>query len=711
MNKENLMPLKSIKGYKVTNLPKDFIAGVVIAALSIPVAMGYAEIAGLPSIYGLYASIIAPLAYAIVTGTKNIVFSMDSATAAMTGGMLVAAGIALGTPETIAAMPILTIATAVFLILFSITKASRAMSLIPIPVIHGFICGVSISVIIGQIPMLLGITPDMSGNVIQDIIQICLTIPQTNIAAAGISALSLVAIALMKKFAPKLPNALIVLVITTIIACVLAANGTLVDTIPEVESGLPTIAAIDFGSVDMLKIVGCAFVIAVIVSLESLMCIESFALKTGEIIDGDKELSSFGIANLVAGIFGCPPCSASVSRTAAGMSAGSISQLAAIFSALVVAAVCLFCGPVISMLPKAALSAIVVVALIDVVDFAKLKSYIKETPVAFAVFFVSALIVVVFGAIPGIICGVIMSVALKIYRKHLMKKDFDVLGPVPYSNEGIPKKDEIETGYNTAFYKIAGDLSFLNASKVINEIENCVNKDENTQAIVIKISKLDRIDTTACDKLIQELSSLISRGIHVKLVRKMKITSDHYTRSQLRKLMGEINTYPNTRIALWSLKNEYDKGLKPRTPKDWIEEANDGEEIEVEQGNVITGDRAIMAIAYQVGEAKATEDNAIELFCDIKGKLSFMQSETEWGFMADYAKDKDSEHPFEKLRIYSTDQDKILAEYRNGEWTTYDEEERENIEYSVTAISTYIENYTKASKADKNQHDERNTTD
>ena len=227
--------------------------------------------------------------------------------------------------------------------------------------------------------------------------------------------------------------------------------------------------------------------------------------------------------------------------------------------------------------------------------------------------------------------------------------------------------------------------------------------------MIIKISKLDRVDLTACDKLIQELQSLISRGIHVKLVRKMSKTSDNYSRYQLRSLMTAVNTYPSMKIAMWSLKNEHDNDSNPRTPKDWVKEAG-ADAGEGEPREIIPGDRPIMTIEYHVGNDKASERNAVELFCDIKGTLSFMQSGAEWEFMADCASSKEAEpneNVFEKLRIYSAKENRVLADYRDGKWLEYDEGEKDSIDYSLSTITSYISAYASKSASKKGKEKEK----
>ena len=172
------MIVEAMKGYRAADLPKDAVAGLVIAALSVPIAMGYAEVVGLPAIYGLWASIVAPLAFGLLTGTRRVVFGMDSAAAAMTASMLAAAGI-VGQDAVVAAMPLLTLLTALFLLLLGWAGAGRLIRRMPLPVMHGFIFGIAITVVIGQIPLLLGTTADTSGTIVSKVAAIVSCLPSS----------------------------------------------------------------------------------------------------------------------------------------------------------------------------------------------------------------------------------------------------------------------------------------------------------------------------------------------------------------------------------------------------------------------------------------------------------------------------------------------------------------------------------------------------
>lgn len=628
------MIVEAIKGYRAADLPKDAVAGLVIAALSIPIAMGYAEVVGLPAIYGLWASIVAPLAFGLLTGTRRVVFGMDSAAAAMTASMLAAAGIAAqGQDAIVSAMPLLTLLTALFLLLLGWAGAGRLIRRTPLPVMHGFIFGIALTVV---------------------------------------SALCIAGMYLLKRFFPKVPSAIVVLVAAALVCNGLAAAGLPIVFLPQVSGTLPHIATVLPEGLDIVALLLAAFAIAVVVSLESLLCVEAFSAGDVPAPSPDGEMRTFGLANALVGLIGCPPCSASMSRTAAGIASGSLSQVASVFSSLIVAVVAFAAGSFMGFLPRCALSAIVVVALLDIVDFGKITTYALKTRREFMVFAASAALVVLLGAVAGILGGFILALALRAGREKIDTSGPELLGAVPYKPDDLPAKKDIEVGYALGIAKLSGDLSFMNIAKAQEEIEAAAAGNE---ALILKLSKLDTIDTTAADKLDETLDSLMARGVHVKLVRPIKETSDHYTRYELRRLMQDFKFYPSVRTAMHSLAEEYAAGMEPQRPDTWLADAPAPRRLRkvAAEASIIDGDRPVVAIAGLRNHAGDVVDSDGAPFLeDIRGKLSFLQSRRAFQFSADYLEGAargqadENGHFFSKLLLWDEVTGEVVLDYRGG---------------------------------------------
>lgn len=678
-------PLAGFRGYKLSMVPEDLIAGLVIAALSIPIAMGYAEIAGLPPEYGLYASIVAPLAYALVTSTKRIVFGLDSATVAVTGSMIAAVGISLGTEQTIAVMPLICLLVAAFLMVFAIFRAGRLIRLIPMPVLHGFIFGVSITVILGQVPLLTATSPDMSGGFVSDVTNVLMALPGANIPSVIMAIICLAGLILIGKVAPRIPGALVVL-LGAAVACA-AFNLTEVGLVmlPAVEGAIPMPTMPDLTAADLTSVIICSFAIAIIVALESMLCLETFAMRTGVRADHDRELYSFGIAQAVVGIFGCPPCANSLSRTAAGISSGSQSQLASIFGAAIILLTCLFLSPYIALLPRVALATIVVLALWRLIDFKAIKRYASTAPYEFAVFCLSAFVVIFYGAIEGVIAGTILSVAIIFYRTHSAKST-EAIGAMKYFSSDDPiLGTEIHTGYNVKVFRLFGHVNFLNIDKIIEEMDTEVTPD--TEALILRISRVETLDATAADKLITQLQAYTARGIHVKISRKVRPVGDRSTLREMTNLMTLFKFYPNVEAARASLKREHDLGMDAQKPIDWV----GGLVAKTGVHSILEGDRPIISITRHSLSGQRNRGDVHLDNPDLVGNIKFLQSKVTFRFQANYeeAKDLDNkEHPFTELLITDENQTTKIIEYKDGQWSNPDDVQ--NLLVMISPVASYM---------------------
>lgn len=689
-------PLSSFKGYKPEFVLQDVVAGIVIAALSIPIAMGYADIAGLPPEYGLYASFVAPLVFALVTGTRHIVFGMDSAAVAMTGSMLAAIGITLGTGEVVRVMPMLTLFVAAFLILFSVLKAGRIIRLVPMPVMHGFIAGISLTVILTQIPHLLGTAADTSGPFWMDVVNVAASLRFVNAPSALVAAGSAVIILAIKRHAPKIPSALVALLIATVVSAVFRLSEHGVVMLNAVQAGFPLPAVPDFTAYGVLATAGAALAIALVVALESLLCLETFSIKAGTRSNGSRELLSFGIANAVCCLFACPPCSASISRTAAGMSAGGRTQLASIVSALVVAAVVFFLGPVLQFMPRAALSVIVTIALVEVCDFGKISRYAKHMKAEFSVFLVAFAAVIFFGAVPGILSGFALAVVFAFVRKK-RNGDAELMGAVPYGKYESPdgkKRKKADPGLRYEVLRLEGDLSFLNVDRTIDLLAEQIKSD--TEAVIINLNKVTSIDTTATDKITQLLDMLFSRGVNVKLVRKVRPTNDTYTRFELRQLMHNMKFYPSVRFALMSLKSDKENQIDPQRASGWLSDpdaaaSNEGDSANIEYDEevpfkILSGDQPVLTVnSWELSQGKKSTKRILH------AKLTYLQSQEVLLFDAGYNPEKPlkaGKRSFDTLKVFHSKSGELVARYKRGGWEWLVDEE--NLENAITIIDAYV---------------------
>lgn len=541
---KGLVPLASLKGYGLSDVPHDIIAGLIIAALSIPIAMGYAEIAGLSPVYGLYASILPAIVFALVTNTRSIVFGLDSAAVAVTGGVVAGMGVALGSEQAFALMPMLTALVALFLLLFSLTRAGKLVHYVPEPVMNGFILGISITIILHQVPKLLDVA-ELEFSMFIDWQALTAFAIDINIPTVALSIFSLSALFFIGSYAPKLPGALIVLAFGMLFSVAFGLESQGVAVLGDMPEGFPSLVLPHITGLGAAVMIGGAFSIAVTISIESLLTLNTFCMQEGERPHGDRELVSLALGNAASSLIGCPPCSASLSRTAAAKSSGGVSQLASVIGALTIAAFVLVLAPYLRHLPQPVLASIVVYAMVQVVDFGAVRRYAKNVRIELGVLMLVACVVILFGALAGVAAGIVVSLITQFYRaratgnQKLMGFKGDVSGK-SRGNSSIPE--------NMRVYYLRGFLSFSNIDRELEVVREGVV--DGVDTVILEISGVTNLDATATETLRRFIRSLRDQEVNVRIVRSLALANDHYTRYELRRLMKRVNMYPTVRSAI-----------------------------------------------------------------------------------------------------------------------------------------------------------------
>jgi SulP family sulfate permease len=538
--------LRGFAGCSTSTLPRDISSGLVVAALTIPISMGYAQVAGLPPAYGLFASIVAPVLYALLTHSHHIVFGMDSATSAALGGVLVSAGVVYSTSDAVSYAAVVGLSTAIFLVLFSLLHLGRLAQRVPTPVVHGFVAGISVSVIVGQIPLLLGAEDVSGGNLVSQLVSCAQLLPGTRVLPVVLSACSLAVLFFCRRRFPRLPAALLVLVIAIVCSALFdwSVHGVVMLGALPSTSLLPHLPS--FSGVDMVRAVFGGFAVAVVSAIESLLTVSLFALRHGWSGDEDHELLSFGVSNALAAFFGCPPCSASLSRSVAGEAAGSQTQLSSLVSAATIALAVLLASSVFSYLPQCVLAAIVVEALVNVIDVHKIRRYATKMRSEFLVFLITALFVAFFGAIPGVAFGIAVSFLLHLYRTRSTRHE-KLMGII--STHAVP--DGVEIPHDTMVFSFKGSLSFLNVAPLVETLISELRDD--LRVVILDLTGVTELDTTATDRIVSVIDAVKSRGTWVRIVRSVAPSKDHYTRFELEHIFHQARIYPTVASAVAGL--------------------------------------------------------------------------------------------------------------------------------------------------------------
>lgn len=496
--------LGSLRGYKKEYFKNDLMAGIIIAALTIPISMGYAQVAGLPPVYGLYGSILPTLAYAVFASSKQVVFGVDAAAAAITGSVIATAGIGAYTTEALIFVPLLAILSGILLIIFSAARLGKLMSYISQPVMGGFISGVGFSLMFMQIPKMMGLPITPSEEIITNFTRIAQALSQVNWIAVGLSVSAIVVILFARKFYPKVPMPLFVLIISIFIM----SSGELelrgVNVMGAVQSGLPMFSLPIISSEQLASFGGYgqvfyyAFLVAIVVMTESLLASNNFAMKNDYKLDDNQELLAFGIANVASAVSGGPPTSASVSRTAASDSFGGKTQLAPIISAAIMIGV-LFLTPFLYHLPMPVLSAIVFCALTTVVEWDLAKHLRKTDKGEYLIFLASCLGVLFLGIIPGVIIGVILSFAAMLRQASNPPRSFIGTMEGQQGYFAMTRYPDARHIPGVLMYRFSSTLSFANAHVFFDDIMSAFTPE--TRLVIIDASGIGAIDYTAAGRI------------------------------------------------------------------------------------------------------------------------------------------------------------------------------------------------------------------
>ena len=500
-----------IQGFSVKTLPKDIFTGIIIALVSIPISMGYAQVAGLPPMYGLYGSIFPILIFGLFSTSPQFIFGVDAAPAALVGAFLGTVGIEAFSEKAVQVVPMISFFVGIWLLIFYILKAGRLVTYISTPVMGGFISGISSTIILMQIPKILGGSSG-SGELIELSEHIYHTCRENfNYMSFILGGLSLVILLVSKKLVPKLPMSIFVMAGGAVIGYTGFADRYNVAKLSAIQNGLPAWSFPHFEFDILTDVLTVSLTVAVVIMAETLLASNNFANKNGYKINGNNEILVYGIANLAACFVGCCPVNGSVSRTSMGEQYGGKSQVMSLAASVTMMIILLFCTGFIQYLPVPILTAIVISALLGAVEFDLAERLYHQDKRELFIFLGAFFGVLVFGTVYGVLIGVVLSFVSVVINTANPKRSF--LGVIS-GHEGFHSLERNTYAVplkNAVIYRFSGNLYFANINMFINDIENALN--ENTECVVVDSGAICNIDITAADKINSLCKSLEKSGV------------------------------------------------------------------------------------------------------------------------------------------------------------------------------------------------------
>ena len=526
--------------YQRSWLRGDAVAGAVVAALAVPQALGYASLAGAPVQAGLYAVPVALVAYAIFGSSRQLVVGPVSTVSVLSGSFLASFGVA-GTTQAASYTAALALASGLVLIAAGFLRIGWAAEFLSKPIVTGFVLGLTILVILNEVPHLLGV-PSPQGQVVERIGALgeSLTRGDADPTTVVISAVSLLLLFGGARWVPKVPWGLTVLVAGLVVSSAmdLAAEG--VEVVGTVPRGLPTpaIPSVDSGDLPALLSAGAA--LALVGLAEGLSAARLFAGRGGYRVEADQELLASGVANLASGLFGGLGVAGSLSKTAAASDARSRSQIAGVVAAALSLMVIVAIAPVLSDLPRAVLSAIVINAVWKLMDFAALRRYARVRRNDIVAAIVAAVGVLWFGPLNGLLIAVATSVLGLIYRSSRLQ--IDTMGRVPGEKAAwgsMTRHQERPTYPGVLVLRIDTAIFWVTAAPVLDAVVDRVDCTPGVRAVVLDLEATNQMDVTSLDALADLLRALRDRNVDLYLVRVMSPVRRALKRSGLMAEIGE----------------------------------------------------------------------------------------------------------------------------------------------------------------------------
>jgi len=535
--------LEWLPKYQLSWLRPDIIAGLTVWAVMVPEAMAYSGIAGVHPIIGLYAVPIPLIAYAIFGTSRTMIIGPDSATALISGVTVGAVVAQHGSAPFEAPTAALAVMVGVFFLIFGLLRMGWVANFISTPVMKGFIQGLVWVTIIGQVPKLFGIEGG-SGNFFEKLWTAVEKLPEANPTTTVIGLVSLALIFALARFLPRVPAALTTVVLAIVAVPVFELGDMGVDIVGSVKAGLPPFGIPDVKLADLTAIVPGALAIVLLGYAESLGAAKAAQEKSGGEIDPNQELVSHGPANLGAGLSGGFIVVGSLSKTSVAMGAGGKTQLSSLINAGFVFLTLMFLMPLFKNLPHATLAAIVIHAMLGLMDFGYLRRLRGISLVEFGLAMTAFAGELIFGVLQGIGLGVVLSIVALIYRASY--PGTAVLGQLPGKEayRDLKRHPEATTIPGLLLFRFDSSLFFANATHFSDVLKRKISEAEGpVRAVLIDAEPTNLIDATACDMLVKLHSELAAKGIVLAFARVRDPVRDKFRLAGVETTVGADHVY------------------------------------------------------------------------------------------------------------------------------------------------------------------------
>ncbi|HUN76357.1 MAG TPA: SulP family inorganic anion transporter [Steroidobacteraceae bacterium] len=496
---------------------RDALAGVTLASMNVPQLLGYARIAGMPLITGLYTALLAPLAFAALGSSRHLVVAADSGTAAILAAALThMAG--PGSTHYVALAATTALLTAGMLLLARAFRLGFLADFLSRTVLVGFLAGVGVQVAVAMLADMLGIAVDAHSTVFQ-VWQTAAGLGHSSVPTLVLSAVAVAAILVGRNLAPRIPVALVLVVAAIWVSRVLHLEGLGVATMGPVPGGLPSLGLQLATWSETLQLLPVAASCFVVILAQSAATARALATRYEERIDEDADILGLAVANGAAAITGAFVVNGSPTQTAMADRAGARSQIAqVVFAACVFVVLAALTSP-LQYLPRCVLAAVVFTIAIGMVDVSTLRGMRHESPGEFNLAVVTAAAVAIIGVEQGVLLAIILSLLRHVrqsYRPHTAVLQFDpAQGWIT-----VPATPGHETGPGLILYRFGADLFYANATRFAEEARALVQgASRPVRWLVIEADAITNLDYTAARVVLTLIGELAREGVHIAFAR------------------------------------------------------------------------------------------------------------------------------------------------------------------------------------------------
>ena len=570
MTSRSLPGLRALAGYQTSWLRRDVVAGIVLTTLLVPQGMAYAELAGLPAITGLYTTILCLIGYAVFGPSRVLVLGPDSSLGPMIAATILPILGSNGSPErAIALASMLALIVGAIMIAAGIAKLGFVADLLSKPTQIGYMNGLALTILIGQLPKLFGFSTDANGLINEAKAFVHgLASGEAVGAAVAIGAFSLVVILALGRSRPKIPGVLVAVVLAIAASSIfnLADHGvSLIGTLPK---GFPPLTVPSPIS-DLPLLVAGALGIALVALTDTISTASSFAARTGQEVDGNGEMIGIGAANVAAGFFQGFPVSTSGSRTAVAEQAGAKTQLTGVVGAALIVLMLVLVPGLLKNLPNPTLAAVVIAASLSLADVPGTVRLWRQRRIEFALSITAFLGVALLGVLQGIAVAVALSI-LNVFRRAWRPYQ-TTLGRVP----GMPGQHDRELHPDAeqlpglVIFRFDAPLFFANARTFRDQIRRLAAAEPRPQWIIVAAEPITDVDTTAADMLAELDEELNAAGTSLVFA---ELKDPVRTKLERYQLIGPLNPahfFPTLDAAL--------DAFRQQTGADWTPPAQTSE--------------------------------------------------------------------------------------------------------------------------------------